>query len=342
MARVVLLSTTPADDQTDYNLAPIRELRKSAELDRFKLHSVTDDPKTADLILFAEFYGAGWYFERIRRHPFVRQWREKCFLFCSNPFLIPLLPGIYSSVAKRWSSARTRPGFYLGLPQNEFTTFTPPSHDVPFLFSFMGSTASAAVRRDLATLSYERSVYQDTSEEFERILQRKMSLRERRDYHRRFAEATKASKFVLCPRGLSVSTIRLFETMRMGRAPAILADEWVEPVGPCWQKFSIRIRERDFAQIPRILEEREPDAVEMGQLARREWEEWFSEEVVFHRIVELCLGIAQERRLPESLARWPAFLQYLRPFHFRHALGEKYRALRHALAAPAGQHSPVA
>ena len=54
-----------------------------------------------------------------------------------------------------------------------------------------------------------------------------MDAREQQDYQRRYAETTKASKFVLCPRGLSVSSISLFETMRMGRVPVILAGRLV-------------------------------------------------------------------------------------------------------------------
>lgn len=331
MARVVLLSATPEDDQTDFNLATLHDLQKCVELDRFGVHSVTTDPNAADLIVFAEFYGAGWYFEGVRRHPLLRQYREKTFLFCANPFVIPLLPGVYAGVEKQWSSARTRPGFYLGRTRNEFTTYSPPAHDLPYLFSFMGSIRNAPVRRKLATLTHPRGFFQNTTEDFDRILHRKMERRERLDYDRRYAELTKASKFVLCPRGLSVSSIRLFETMRMGRVPVVLSDEWMPPAGPRWEKFSIRVNESEFIQIPRLLEQREPEAVAMGELARKEWEEWFSDEVVFHRLVESCLDIWNERRIPESLARWPAYLQFLRPFHLRRILGEKYRSLRRTI-----------
>lgn len=330
MARVFLLSATPEDDQTDFNLAPLLDLQKSAELDRFRIHSVTDDPDAADLILFAEFYGAGWYFERVREHSLVRNYRDICFLFCANPFVIPFLPGVYAGVEKGWSSSRTRPGFYLGRTKNEFTTFSRPAHDLPYLFSFMGSIRNAPVRRQLATLKHKRSFFQNTTEDFDRILHRKMEQKERLDYDRRYAELAKASKFVLCPRGLSVSSIRLFETMRMGRAPVILSDDWAPPAGPRWDEFAIRIRESEFAEIPRLLEQREAAAVEMGELARKEWEEWFSDEVLFHRLVELCLDIKKKRKLPESLARWPVYLQYLRPFHLRRMLGAKYRRLRPA------------
>jgi hypothetical protein len=328
MARVFLLSATPGNDETDFNLAPLNDLQKCAELDRFRIHSLTSDAAAADIIIFAEFYGAGWYFERVRGHTLVRNYREKCFLFCANPFVIPFLPGVYSGVEKRWSSPRTRPGFYLGRTRNEFTTFSPPAHDLPYLFSFMGSVRNAPVREKLATLRHPRSFFQNTTEDFDRILDRKMGRRERLDYDRRYAEVAKASKFVLCPRGLSASSIRLFETMQMGRVPVILSDDWAVPEGPCWEEFSIRVPESDFAEIPRLLEQREAEAVEMGERARQEWEEWFSDEVLFHRLVELCLDIKEKRKLPESLARWPIYLQYLRPFHLRRRVGSRVRALR--------------
>lgn len=330
MARVFLLSATPEDDQTDYNLAPLEEALKCAEIDRFRIHSLTTDPGAADLIIFVEFYGAGWYFERVRRHPLIRRYREKCFLFCANPLVIPFVPGVYTGVKKKWASSRTRPGFYLGRPQNRFSAYTPSAHDLPHLFSFIGSIGHAPIRAKLAGVRHPRSFFQDTTADFQRILDRRMDQRERLDYERRYAELTKASKFVLCPRGVSPSSIRLFETMRMGRAPVVLADDWIAPMGPRWEQFSVRIRERDFGLVPRILEEQEPRAVEMGQAARNEWERWFADDVRFHRLVELCLDIGRSRIVPESWARWGAYLHYFQPFHFRRLVGRTLRALRPA------------
>jgi hypothetical protein len=326
MARVFLLSATPEDDRTDFNLAPLVEARKSAAVDRFGIHSQTDDPTAADLIIFVEFYGGGWYFERVRQHALVKRYRDKCFLFCANPLVIPFLPGVYSGVERRWATARTRAGFYLGRTQNDFTTYTPPAPDLPYLFSFMGSVRNAPIRAKLSTLRHARSFFQDTAEDFERILERRMSQRDRLDYDRRYAELTKASKFVLCPRGLSPSSIRLFETMRMGRVPVILGDAWVRPTGPRWEQFAVQVREKDFKQIPRLLEEREDQAVQMGQEARAEWDRWFSEEVLFHHLVELCLDIQRNRTIPEALARWSAYVHYLRPFHFRRLLSTSLRS----------------
>lgn len=330
MAQVLLLSAIAPDDPNQEHRLPLHALLAAAQRDRFRVHSLTSDAEAAAVILFAESYGAGWYFERVRRHPLTKAYRNKCFIYSFNPLVIPFLPGVYTGIAQRWASSRTAPGFYVDL-KNDLTKFTPATDSLPYLYSFVGSIATATVRRNLARLSHPRGYFRDTSGDYDRLLNQRMTADERREYHRTYAEIGAASKFVLCPGGMSPSTIRLFETMRMGRVPVILSDKWVEPRGPWWDKFSIRIREADWASIPRLLERREHVAHEMGEMARAEWLTWFSEEVAFHRIVESCLAIREQRRVPESLARWPVYLQMLRPFHFRRAMGDKYRALRSRL-----------
>ena len=101
-------------------------------------------------------------------------------------------------------------------------------------------------------------------------------------------------------------------------------------------QFALRVSEADFARLPQLLEEREGEAVAMGELARREWLEWFAEETAFHTAVEWCLRIKAERRVPEQLRRWPVYLQYLRPFHFRRAVAKTYRVVR-TTARPSGR-----
>ena len=220
----------------------------------FQQHRLTNNPNAADLILFAELKGAGPYFESVRRHPLYQEFREKCFLFSANAFVIPFLPGVYASIEKRWLSDRTRSGFYLGVSENEFLQPTPPRDDLPYLYSFVGSVVNAPIRRRLAELRHPRSFFQDTSVEYQRVLHGLAADDELRDFWKRYAEVIQASKFVLCPRGLGVSSVRLFDTMRMARVPVILSDDWVEPTGPAWREFSLRIPERDFHCIPNLFE----------------------------------------------------------------------------------------
>lgn len=328
MARVFLLSVASGGGDGDLNRGAYCGLERSAQADVFRVHSLTDEPATADLILFAELHGAGPYFEKVRKHPLVRRYREKCFLFSSTPYAIPFLPGIYTSIERRWATNRARAGSYLGVSENEFVTFSEPADDLPWLYSFLGSTATAPVRARLRALSHPRGFFLDTAAEQACVLRGELNAAEMGAYWQRYAESIRSSKFVLCPRGLSTSSVRLFDTMRMGRVPVILSDDWVAPTGPAWDKFSLRFGERELDRIIPALEEREREAVAMGLQARAAWDDWFGEGVCFHRVVEWCLEIKTQRRLPEKSAHFSPYLQYLRPFHFRHRLRTWYHALR--------------
>ena len=72
--------------------------------------------------------------------------------------------------------------------------------------------------------------------------------------------------------------------------------------------------------VPAILEENEDRASTMGQVARQEWERWYSPEHVFNTAADLLLeareGIDQETLLD----RVPTYSCYLQPFYFRHWL----------------------
>ncbi len=327
MAKVFLLSVAPPPEDS-YNRGALRRLRESAAIDRFGFHQLTDDADSAELILFAELQGAGPYFEKVRKHPLVRAHRERCFVFSSAPYAVPFLPGLYTSIEKRWATGRTRGGFYLGVSENQFVTFSEPEGALPYLYSFLGSTANAPVRRRLRQLNHPRGFFQDTAIDQQRVLAGKYTSEEMIPYWKRYAESIRSSRFVLCPRGVSPSSVRLFDTMCMGRVPVILSDQWVAPSGPSWDEFSLRIPESSIDRIIPLLERREADAPKMGRQARKAWEEWFSPQVSFHRVVESCLEMGARRRLPERWAHYFPYLQYLRPSHFRHRSRTRYRALR--------------
>jgi hypothetical protein len=142
MARVLLLSVASGGKDDDFNRGAYCGLRRSAQADAFPIHTLTDDPASAELILFAELYGAGPYFEKVRNHPLVKNYREKWFLFSCTPSAIPFLPGVYTSIEKSWGSDRTRTGCYLGVSENEFVGFTESANDLPWLYSFLGSTTT--------------------------------------------------------------------------------------------------------------------------------------------------------------------------------------------------------
>jgi hypothetical protein len=308
MARVHLLTVYPESDPV--GRGGYRSLRENALVDRLKVHRLVDDPEEADMILFAEV-DVGCFCERIRGHPYARRFRDKCFLFTSDWRVIPFLPGVYTALEKRWYlPRRVRPGFYLDCLINPLVKFE-PGGERDLLYSFMGDVETAPVRKVLARLEHPRGLFVDTSRENQDAMS-KADAGQRSAFWNRYVETARRSKFILCPRGIASSSIRLFETMCMGRVPVILADEWVRPGGPRWEAFSIQVPEREARSVPRLLEEKEAASLEMGLIARAEWERYFSPEVVFHRAVELCLEIQKARRLPEALARLSILPQLLR------------------------------
>ncbi len=300
-------------------------MRENAALDRFKIHTLVDAPEEADLILFVEV-DAGRLCEYVLRHPYVKKFREKCYMFSTDFRIIPFLPGVYTALEKSWYLPnRSRPGFYLSCSLNPLVQFEPEG-ERDLLYSFMGDVTTHPVRMVLAGLNHPRGNFVDTSKESQAVMWRGSDA-ERAVFWNRYVDVAKRSKFILCPRGLAPSSIRLFEAMCMGRVPVILSDEWVAPAGPEWSAFSIQIPEQEARNIPGILEEKEAAAGVMGLRARAEWEAYFAPDIVFHRAVELCLEIRHSRKLPEFLDRITIVPQLVRV----HVLKEFYRAIKQRL-----------
>ena len=315
MAKVLLLSAAPniRDADPTYN-APLKRLLACVPRDRFGVHQRVDDPAAADLILFVEYRAAGRYLHDARSHRFALRYPEKAFAFCSEDAPIPFLPGVYPSIEARWHDPRrTASGHYLRRLGLDPVPFDPlAAGPRPYLFSFVGRLRTAAVRRRLAALGSPTTPVVATDDDDPQVAAGTL---DPASYWARYAEITGQSQFVLCPRGFGPGSMRLFEVMSMGRAPVILSDAWVPPEGPDWARFALRVPERRVAELPALLAAAAPRAAGMGRLAREAWEEWFSEEVTFHRLVESCLAIQARRRLPERLARLPVALQVLRPAH---------------------------
>ena len=288
---------------------------EDARLDRFKVHTLVDTPEEADLILFVEI-DVGRLCRDVLRHPYIKRFRSKCFIFSTDWRSIPFIPGVFTALEKSWYlPSRSRPGFYLSCVINPLIKFEPEG-ERDLLYSFMGDVKTAPVRRVLAEMEHARGLFMDTSQQSQAMMW-SGSPEERATFWQRYVDVLRRSKFVLCPRGMVPSSIRLFETMCMGRVPVVLSDGWVRPGGPQWETFSIQVPERDARAVPQILAEREAEAVEMGLRARAEWEKHFAPDLVFHRTVELCLEIQKSRRLPEVLDRLTLIPQLLRPYNVR-------------------------
>ena len=275
---------------------------ESALADPFKVHSLTSDPAEADIIVFAELGAQGLFVEWVRRHPFVKKYREKCFLFDVADFTPAFLPGLYASLRKsRYNPARTRTGYYLRIDENPFIDFRPMQQQCRHLGSFVGTLKHHPVRKALKQLPADRFLIEDTSDFAQKTLFFSPEVK-RQSFWPHYADAMDEAAFALSPRGIGTGSIRLFEAMQLGRCPVILSDEWVYPERVDWKACSITVAEKDVLNLPEILEQNLPRAAELGLEARKQWEKHYSPPVRFHWLVEDCLSMRSQRRIPEAIA----------------------------------------
>lgn len=295
MAKVVVLPSAAGQPFDPWKHGTAFLIRHSAEQDTFGIHQLTDDPREADLILFGEMAACGKFAEMVRSHPYYRRFPEKCFIFDSADFFYPIVPGLYPSLTEdQYRPDHTRTGFYLYLVTNAFITPRPLSGREVYLASFVGSANTHPMRRQLFEFNREDIFVRDTSQNSQRM-QYEGGPAERAQFWSEYADWLADARFSLCPRGMGAGSIRLYESMKMGRAPVIISDRWHPNEGIDWNSFSFRVPESDVHRIPELLEQNAHRAPEMGARARAEWENWFSEKVCFHRIVESCLDIARHR-----------------------------------------------
>ena len=277
-------------------------------------HQIVEDPGEADLILFTD-PGENQY-SAPTNHACFRIYPQKCFLFShvDNPF--PILPGVYASIPKRvYDPGWTRSGYYLRKGLFDFQPL-PFDRGTNLLFSFIGSCENAPIRERLKLLPSSQSTIFDVFRATNRA-NSEGNLEALGLLLRHFIGLCQRSKFVLCPRGVGVSSMRLFESMAMARSPVILSDEWVPLPTIPWEQFSIRVAESDWAKIPEILKNHEQNAEEFGLRARKIWESHFSLPKVFDTTIELCLDIFRGGKTKKPGAHTIKLFSFLRRPHLR-------------------------
>lgn len=106
-----------------------------------------------------------------------------------------------------------------------------------------------------------------------------------------YADAMRAARFIVCPRGNGAGSIRLFETLKAGRVPIIVADSYVVPDGLEAARCMLRCRESEVAQIPALVAAHRDRWAEMAAKARAFWEDTYSDSALLRTIVGLSQGL---------------------------------------------------
>lgn len=265
-------------------------------------HLLVDSADAADLVLLCGAFANDP--EYLLDHPLYRSMRQKCAVYtCEDPYL-PLAPGVYASPRRGLSTAigRVRCHSYassFGAHENAALAGSEPAGaraEKRYLFSFVGSANSQPRRRLIARFQGLDLAYVADSEQSYQHFDRAPPTRE--EGQRRYVEVLRASRFALCPRGRGTGSMRLFEAMRLGVAPVLVADAYVLPRGPAWESFLLRVPERKMAAIPEILSKEMHTSARRGEAALAEWERWFAPDVLFDGVVDAAAeALAAGRRV---------------------------------------------
>ncbi|MHB1467706.1 MAG: exostosin domain-containing protein [Solirubrobacteraceae bacterium] len=262
---------------------PVGAFTTHASTDRVGAHRLTESADEADVILFTQCHLLEeWSLRRLRQHPLTHAFPEKTLVYNELDRPWCALPGVYVNMPKPHFVARH---------QRAWGYFTPPPSPPPtvarlerdLLFSFIASN-TARSREPLFALRHPDAIVEEVRG-FRFWDERSPGFERQRE---RFRDVLARSRFVLCPRGNGTSSVRLYESLAAGAVPVIVADDWLPPAGPEWERFSISWPEGRIGGLTRMLEARDADWQQMSAEARSAYEEHFSPATYFHHVANLC------------------------------------------------------
>ncbi len=223
---------------------------------------------------------------------------NKVFVINTDDLARGFLPGIYASLNRRNFVA----GYHVSgpYPYDINTHVLANLHEMDveqrLLFSFRGTTNSSPLRLKMLRVlaNHPRGS----------VIAVNTAFRQHDEAQKQaYVDDIRRSAFVLCPRGWSPNTYRLFETMELGRCPVIISDDWIPVDGVDWDGCSIRWSETQLHALPDYLATQEHRAQELGQRARAVWEQYFAPHVraqfYLDRLLELQAVRADGPQLPE-------------------------------------------
>lgn len=263
-----------------------------------------DSPGDADLVAVLEsgLFKCRRHRDVLLRDPVLAEHWGRCLTLNYEDNPAGFLPGLYANLP----AARHVEGFhqafcYLFPPAipAQWLQSPAPASSQPLLFSFRGA-ASHPVRRRLFE-SYSGASGPWSVREIDRWYDHTA------DEKAAYYQEIRQSDFVLCPRGISTATHRLFEVMAMGRCPVILSDAWVPIPGVDWDSCAIRVSENE-TRLAQILEAHRGEAQAMGRRASKAWLAFFSHPARFREALERLSTMLGQKQPGSSLAgearRW--------------------------------------
>ncbi len=246
------------------------------------------------------------YVRSLKNDPVFRKYANKIFTINTDDCATGLVKGFYTSLPKK----RYDPKVHLILPYlwmpNELILNKEQEVTPAYLATWRGNSKSNRIRNKIVKLFSNVAAFDihPTKSWFNHSVEEKQL----------YKNSLMNAKFSLCPGGWAPVTFRIYESMAVGRCPVILADQFVPPVGPDWESFSIFVSENKVSQLKEIIQEKEHLYQELGEKAYQAWLTFFSPSNVYSHYSQTLVDLIESTNLSNvrsEFERWESFSMYV-------------------------------
>ncbi len=124
-----------------------------------------------------------------------------------------------------------------------------------------------------------------------------------------YADHLASCRFILCPRGNGVSSVRLYEALEAGRVPVVLSDRLSPPDDPAWHGCVLHVPETRLTHLRDILREADRDWPSLARRARAYWEANYADSAVLPKIGNLLEQLGPKASQP-GIAHYFSYSRY--------------------------------
>jgi len=263
-------------------------------------------PNEADAIILHESFSfKEWrYVSKLLADPVTGPYPHKAYTVNTDDIATGLLAGLYTSIPRnRFQAQCHRAVPYFWYP-NEWV-LKPPctgTRKPRFLATWRGNVGSNPKLRQAL---FEQC--QGSSTMLAEATETGWNLHGEQE-KRRYVDVLREGRFSLCPAGWAPVSWRIYESMALGVSPVIIADSFVPPDGPDWDRFAIRVPENSLHELETVLSEHSSAFDKMGMLALDAWREFFEPDKVIRYYGKSLLDCIRSRSgfcsRESELCRW--------------------------------------
>lgn len=263
-----------ARNRSDQKWSKVELWQSLLAIDTSSKYELCESIHHADVILFVDsVFASNMLWKDVLRHRSGASQRLYC--YDERDISMGLFPGGYTSLPTTLHSSI----HHVAVPyiQTYATSLGNPGTD-KFLYSFLGAMTHK-VREKILSINDERAWLENTT-------QRSIWVDGNTRADNVYEQSLIQSKFVICPRGNSPNSVRLYEVLESPAIPVIISDEWVPTYNLPWDDFSIRVPENSIHLLPFILRENEDRCNDMNKIKRAVYNEYFAPNVFVSKILD--------------------------------------------------------